>query len=60
VKGALEYVFSNVIMVFEHGHLMGKDCARTAGFVVSLLLGMEEGSFFWTNIGLMGHEYVVI
>lgn len=46
MKGALEYVFSDVIMVFEHGHLMGKDCARTAGFVVSLLLGMEEGSFF--------------
>jgi hypothetical protein len=46
VKGALEYVLGDVIMVFEHGHLMGKDYSRTAGFVVSFLLGMEEGSFF--------------
>jgi hypothetical protein len=54
VKGALEYVFSNGIMVFERGHLMGKDYFQNCEFVVSFLLGVEEDTFFRTNIGLMG------
>ena len=43
-------------MVFERGHLMGKDYFQNCGFVVSFLLEVEEGTFFRTNIGLMGHE----
>jgi hypothetical protein len=46
VKGALEYVFSDAIIVFERGHLMGEDYSRTAGLLSHFLLRMVQGTFF--------------
>lgn len=46
MKGALEYVFSDAIIVFERGHLMGKDYSRTAGLLSHFLLRMVQGTFF--------------
>ena len=48
MKGALKYVFSDAITVFERGHLMSKDYSRTAGLLSHFWLG-------WSSAGLDEH-----